>query len=345
MTLTDNTVQNVVIHWWETVGYQELHKQLKFIRQTRGTILRCDHTYKCVNSLGVTADKRWVFFCSCTLTDIKQLSLKASLFVVMDEGGAVHWFNIVPCDSREYMRTAFRDIWDTPSRQVITQAVYTDNVRTDTNTLQDTFMTVSSHEGLPPVLVLQDIWHAQQRIFSAMSFAHADYKTAKKEFKTITAKLITPNGYPLKQDLIDAINVWKNKWSLSSNAQKLNSMEQIHFLGKYKHKTQFTVLVLTGAKLNKEKAPKSLLKKINQGSDPVLGTRALHAVENILQEPVLSGLWRIREVQGHSQGTSPVENLNSRFSLEKPKRASGTTYDTTLLFVSSVIYKSNRRYE
>ena len=68
LTLTDNTIQKIVHHWWQTVGYSALQSQMNRLRRYHGTILRCDHTYKCVSTLGVTRDKKWVTVQSVSLT-------------------------------------------------------------------------------------------------------------------------------------------------------------------------------------------------------------------------------------------------------------------------------------
>ena len=60
LSLSDNTIQNLVHHWWQTFGEPTLQEQLQHVRQIHGTVLRCDHTYKCVSTLGTTIDHEWV---------------------------------------------------------------------------------------------------------------------------------------------------------------------------------------------------------------------------------------------------------------------------------------------
>ena len=49
----------------------------------------------------------------------------------MNENGQVLNFRIVPCDSREFMKPAFEQIWSTKNRNIKTLAVYTDNPKSD----------------------------------------------------------------------------------------------------------------------------------------------------------------------------------------------------------------------
>lgn len=101
----------------------------------------------------------------------------------------------------------------------------------------------------------------------------------------------------------------------------------------------------TGTRLLRRRIPQEIVNKVQSGSDPVLNDKARHATDLLCSEPVLSALWNIKFFvsENSSQGTSPLEGLNSRFSASKPQRTSGTTYETALMFVSSVIYKSNLR--
>ena len=64
------------------------------------------------------------------------MSIKSSLFVVMNEHGSVLYFSIVPCDSWDYLRNAFTDIWIDMGIEN-TLAVYTDNPKNDKRFVQE----------------------------------------------------------------------------------------------------------------------------------------------------------------------------------------------------------------
>jgi hypothetical protein len=148
----------------------------------------------------------------------------------MDERNTVQFFDIVPFDSRDYMRNAFELIWGTPNRQVTTQAVYTDNCKSDKNILLACFHSFKQHENCS-LDVLQDIWHALQRVLKCMPKNHADYKEAKKDLKTLFAKLNKPEAYPEKTGFVTALTNWLNTYSSASVAQKLPPKEQVTYLG------------------------------------------------------------------------------------------------------------------
>ena len=92
------------------------------------------------------------------------------------------------------------------------------------------------------IAVLQDVWHAQQRVLKCMPSNHADYKEAKKDLKTLFAKLSATAAYPEKKDFVIALKQWVKKYSDASVAQKLPAKEQVMYLGNdYSNYVKFTV--------------------------------------------------------------------------------------------------------
>ena len=148
----------------------------------------------------------------------------------MDERNTVQYFEIVPFDSRDYMRVAFETVWGTPDRLVTTAAVYTDNPKSDRNTLLDCFASFEQHQNCS-LHVLQDIWHAQKRVLKTMTANHADYKEAKTNLKTIFAKLNKLAAYETPANLKTAFKEWVEQHSDASIAQKLSDEQRILYLG------------------------------------------------------------------------------------------------------------------
>lgn len=74
--------------------------------------------------------------------------MKASLFLIQNETGQVLHHKIVPTDERVHIAEALSDIWNTPEREPITQAVYTDNAKSDINTIEATFANTHSVEDV-----------------------------------------------------------------------------------------------------------------------------------------------------------------------------------------------------
>lgn len=73
--------------------------------------------------------------------------MRASLFVVMDENNDVLYYKIVPNDQRVHMAKALGEIWSTPNRSIVTEAVYTDNPNSDKSMVEDEFKKHSRHAG------------------------------------------------------------------------------------------------------------------------------------------------------------------------------------------------------
>lgn len=72
-TFSNKFISVIVDNWWQkegnnyevikshsTVGEPNLLSQIDLLRRTTGTVIRMDHTYKAVSSIGVTKDGVWV---------------------------------------------------------------------------------------------------------------------------------------------------------------------------------------------------------------------------------------------------------------------------------------------
>lgn len=72
----------------------------------------------------------------------------------MNEFGAVVRYKIVPNDTRVYIAALLNDIWTIPGRTILTKCVYTDNVRVDSQIIENCFL--ASHPELTkPCDILQ----------------------------------------------------------------------------------------------------------------------------------------------------------------------------------------------
>ena len=58
--LSDDMIKFIVEHWWYSTGFQQLKQITNNIIKTTGTILKCDHTYGIVNSIGIEENDKWV---------------------------------------------------------------------------------------------------------------------------------------------------------------------------------------------------------------------------------------------------------------------------------------------
>ena len=57
MNISEEFIQTVVQYWWFSDGNKLLKKQINKLRKNTGIILKCDHTYYIVSSLGINIEK------------------------------------------------------------------------------------------------------------------------------------------------------------------------------------------------------------------------------------------------------------------------------------------------
>ena len=134
----------------------------------------------------------------------------------------------MPHDTREYIKEAFRTIWN--DSNIETKAVYTDNTISDKSSIEWAWKESFGTESFPELL--QDVWHASQRIIVCMNKFHPDFSSSKKELQTIFAKLQTENAYETPISFAQSLFNWEIKWKSCSLAGKLTDQEQIIYLGK-----------------------------------------------------------------------------------------------------------------
>lgn len=60
LNLSDDMINTIVHHWWYSEGSQQLKELIQEIIKNTGVILRCDHTYGVVKSLGIEENDKWV---------------------------------------------------------------------------------------------------------------------------------------------------------------------------------------------------------------------------------------------------------------------------------------------
>lgn len=98
---------------------------MNILRQTTGTVLRSDHTFKFANALGAF-DKNG-----------NRHYVKGYVFTVLNEDALVLYGEIVPDLSHTHVIAAYRVIFSTPGKLSLTwpQAICTDNVGSDSAAL------------------------------------------------------------------------------------------------------------------------------------------------------------------------------------------------------------------
>ena len=68
--------------------------------------------------------------------DFTQISVSASLLLILNENGEVLTYKIVSNDRREELYKLLLDIWKNSERKIITECVYTDNPKVDESFIQ-----------------------------------------------------------------------------------------------------------------------------------------------------------------------------------------------------------------
>ena len=147
----------------------------------------------------------------------------------MNEDNAVIQYKIVPNDKKEYLEELLSNIWS--KTKVTTLAMYTDHPAKDSNTIINTWNNFFDEDF--DITVLQDIYHAQNRVIKVMNKRHSDFPFAEKEIKEILFNVKT-NIYKTELDLKNALNEWQNKWKNIKNfGDKMNDFQLVAFLGIY----------------------------------------------------------------------------------------------------------------
>ena len=161
------------------------------------------------------------------------MPLKASLLVIMNEDNAVVFHKIVPNDTKEYLSELLSDIWS--NSEVITKAMYTDHPAKDSKTIISNWNQYFDKDKCDEIIVLQDIYHAQNRVLKVMNKKHSDYKIAEKEIKEIIFRVKSDiNPYENEQNFKDELNGWITKWKNQVNfGDKYNDFQLVSYLGLY----------------------------------------------------------------------------------------------------------------
>ncbi len=105
-------------------------------------------------------------------------------------------WQVVPDDSHEPVDELLREIFVNKGCKFFPVHVATDNVGKDQHTMSDSMHDIRADciklgrisAETPPSVVVQDVWHARQRIAVLLSSNHPDYYAAMAELKVIFAR-------------------------------------------------------------------------------------------------------------------------------------------------------------
>jgi hypothetical protein len=79
--------------------------------------------------------------------------VKASLFIILNENGAVLAYQICPNDKKEIVLDLFEEIWLTEGRTVKTRFIFTDNVKKDQASLKKRFLKIHPNHSVSIIQV------------------------------------------------------------------------------------------------------------------------------------------------------------------------------------------------
>ena len=129
-------------------------------------------------------------------------------------------FRIVPDGSHVHVVSVLEEILGLQGEQVTTKAHYSDKAKADKNLSEIFTNHYSKHAGGPvTTIILNDIWHAQNRVVKHLLKTHPDYWSAVNGMKSIFAPLVKLDcPYKSSNDLRKAFLDWEKKYSSVQNA-------------------------------------------------------------------------------------------------------------------------------
>ena len=154
----------------------------------------------------------------------------------MNENNSVIGYKVVGSDARAEVIDLFEEIWSYPGRKIVTKALYTDNPEADRNTFTKIWEKHHVNQNVNDFYVLQDIFHAQNRVLKVMKKSHANYYDASKELKAILYQVTSDDKnkiYNNEKELELKLKNWCNKWKQDYLNTKLTDKESMAILGNH----------------------------------------------------------------------------------------------------------------
>ena len=131
--------------------------------------------------------------------------------------------------------------------------MYTDHPVKDSKTIISVWNDYFDNNKEDEIIILQDIYHAQNRVLKVMNKKHSDYRAAEKEIRDIIFRVKSDtNPYETEQEFKDKLNEWVTKWKNQVNFNdKFNDFQLVSYLGTFSLYIQ-TVYIVSGSKYSKK---------------------------------------------------------------------------------------------
>jgi len=144
------------------------------------------------------------------------------------------------------------------------------------------------------ISVIQDIYHAEQRVLKMMPKYNYNYFSASMELKKIFSHLKEKDYYTSVVEFTSALDAWQKRWTTIPNATDLTMEELIVWYG---HAS-------VGVRI-----PQKLQKTIKDSKCSVINDKVISALENIKYHTVSSSLMKIQNFQDWVQQNLEVVRL------------------------------------
>lgn len=123
-----------------------------------------------------------------------------------------------------------------------------------------------------------------------MGKSHPDFGSARSHLSSIMQKIIK-GTYDTPEEYVESMENWIKRWSDKDQVSPMDPKDQIIALGR-QHHIIISTNIGTGDLLYGK--PKRIFSKIN----PIATEATIKTVQNQIVDPVLSGLYNIKKVNG-----------------------------------------------
>ncbi len=277
-------------------------------------------------------------------TQTRQYSrYNAQLMTVMSSNGYVVHTQVVPNGEQKHAETVVQYIVKqqiAAKKSNVIRVVSVDNASQIGMSLLHFF----KQSFNLPIVVLQDIFHARQRITRELLRTHPQWSTAMFECKQMFSKLVS-GEYTDAQLFIDDLNHYRDKYTAEVAHSKIGDMSLIVELGELYGSDDVKKQLLTPEQLVDyyNTSPLSFTKdKSNTITIPVLRKGGATAIDQMLDPINFAYLWKRTEVDNKdTSGTTGNEAFHRVLNGRMPSFGGIRTFDSAQTYITIIQYQYN----